>query len=197
MRLNNMRENEIKFTLIKEEYEQLKKELLDSGAKSRLQINYYYDTEELDLLRNDITVRVRQKEDELRLQIKYPLCVENHIVSKKEIECTIDKIEKEFVLDKTVWEDSDWDIEKHKIVKYYGELITFRTSLQYNEWLKLELDYNCYLGISDYELEVEIESGKEEEALKLLEGLFGDRYKHTEYGKCKRFYKQYGVFYSK
>ena len=65
-------ETEYKFLVSKEQFEKYFALLVKKYGKAttKLQINYYYDTEGNTLNKNDVTVRVRQENDRLKWQIK-------------------------------------------------------------------------------------------------------------------------------
>ena len=73
-------EKEFKFLVEKNTFEETKRRIKTNGYKSdnKVQINYYYDTDDYRLLKADRTVRVRQNGEKLILQVK------NHLQNKEE-----------------------------------------------------------------------------------------------------------------
>lgn len=66
------KEIEYKFLVSEEDFNQFLSYFDTQGnnAVRKIQINYYYDTDDNMLNKNDITVRVRQEQDKLKWQIK-------------------------------------------------------------------------------------------------------------------------------
>lgn len=61
-----MLENEIKLTLTKKQYLEIKDTFFtDTNFGKKIQINYYYDNDNSDLFNNSITLRIRQIENNL------------------------------------------------------------------------------------------------------------------------------------
>ncbi len=142
-------EKEVKILLNKQEYERLNNVFLWNDKFQ--QINYYYLDREKMLQKNNITVRVRKKRDTYKLQIKIPVKIERELHIKSEYEEDVDndlsfipanKIEK-------VCNISVGDASK------IGELVTERQVCQWNDDIKICLDRNTFLGMEDYELEIE------------------------------------------
>lgn len=67
-----MVENEYKCLLTSEQYNTIKKKLQDMFLyKSFIQVNYFYDTNKYELNEDHMTLRVRQKENELQIQLSF------------------------------------------------------------------------------------------------------------------------------
>ena len=69
-----MKETEYKFLVDKEFFysilEMIKENYTEADYSEKVQINYYYDTAERYLLDNHTTLRIRQTEDGLKLELK-------------------------------------------------------------------------------------------------------------------------------
>lgn len=200
-----MIENEIKFLINSHEYDNLRRTLFtDKNVTSKLQVNYYYDTLNYDLLKKSITFRVRQIEDKLVLQVKYPvnigqtegkLALQNKypinelIRINNEMDMPINKIQKTFYLDDEDLKRNIGDLSKYNNVILMGSLVTHRMSLKYNDWMKLDLDYNLFWGKIDYELEIELLNGYESEVNSFIDKILLDKNKlNKNMGKAKRFF---------
>lgn len=137
-------ERELKYLLPMDSFynvvELIKKTFPDITTKEKLQINYYYDTDQYDLLRAGITCRVRQSGAELLGQYKEHSVEDVHRSQENEFHlCQLpSKIEKD-----------------GRTMFFQGQLITHRKSYKISRAVKIECDVNMYLGSCDYEIEIE------------------------------------------
>lgn len=129
--------------------------------KNFIQVNYYYDTNKYKLNRNDITLRVRQKEDSLRIQLKCLLKREGGLFVKNEFSENIDELPVKINKEKIQWPEL---LICEDDITLKGNLITERTVYKFNEAMEIDLNKNFYLGIIDYELELEFEFNSDFEA---------------------------------
>lgn len=155
-----MKEQEYKFLVSKGTLDHLIKEtaktyfVLDSHK--RIQINYYYDTDDLKLLKQNVTLRARQTEYGLKLEEK----------SHSGSDLTV-SIENEYTM-----EQLSEKIDHHGCeCKLKGVLVTERTEFILDEGLKIDFDKNYYLGICDCEIEIEFSENKKEQAKMLCKDL--------------------------
>lgn len=139
-----MLEYEIKLPITKREYELLL-ELRETDHEDT-HTNYYYDTDRLDNHRRGITCRIRERNGRFVATKKTHMA---HGVSKEETSEVAD-----------VYDTSLFD----KNVRLYGEMKTQRTVLSDNNGVVATLDKNTYLGMTDYELEIEYEPERRREA---------------------------------
>ena len=93
-----MREQEFKSLLSKDKYEEIKKKYDWDNQFS--QTNHYYSDDEGYILKNEITVRVREKNDSYKLQVKVPESIQSNIHIKNEFSRPFESVPK--VIDKTV-----------------------------------------------------------------------------------------------
>ncbi|WP_159882675.1 CYTH domain-containing protein [Paenibacillus puerhi] len=186
-------EREIKRLLTKEDYARLLShpELLPFPVRHQLQINYYYETDDQGLHEHGITVRVRQKEAALTLEVKYPARGAGESAGyriKQELSRPVDALPLRFELER---EFPELGIrgEAHLTLP----LITERSSFRISGGTRVELDRSSYLGITDYELEIEFEEGEAEEAFRMYKRLLPDSEAgdSTSDGKNTRFFRQY------
>lgn len=139
-------EKEIKVLLTKEEYERIQS--LFSFEKPYVQSNYYYGHENMD---TRITIRIRKKDD-LKLQIKIPVCINGSLHIKEEYEGTIDEIYDILPLEKV---KKIYDVGVDSDLYLLGKLCTNRRVCTLVPDIEIALDMNEYLGKTDYELEIE------------------------------------------
>ena len=126
---------------------------LGKDKHSYSQINYYFDTENLDMYRKGITYRIRQKGDKTEATVK------NH---------NTDFADKS--IEKNLKAKSCFDTEVFgvKDLQFTGCLYTKRTVLFKDRFCEMVLDSNNYIGCADYELETEYLKGHENDAMKLI-----------------------------
>lgn len=141
-----MIECEWKYMLTEIQYETLLdffKSNLKFKCEDYIQKNHYYDTRSMDLHKQGITVRVRQKNGTFTGTVK------KHFYDgiSKETDFDIDNI-------------PDSLIYKNMILNRIGQLITHRTVIHIDKLMKICLDMNIYCGKADYEMEVEFVNEK-------------------------------------
>lgn len=184
-----MLENEIKLCLTQENYHEIKNIFFNNNDfKKILQINYYYDNDNNELYKNNITLRIRQINDTLTLEAKYPLENNGIIKRKEERSVTLHNFTNSIDLNNSYIKEYIGDVSQYGRVKLLGSLVTERYSTHPYPWLKLNLDYSMYLGKVDYELEIEVLSGYENEAKEFYKDLLS-KYPLSTSGKIKRFRK--------
>lgn len=149
-----------------------------------IQKNLYYYNEYTKA--NDITVRIRLLKDKKLLQIKYPLFEQNALHVKQEYQKEVTKIE-DNIKNEIIEDICQYNLGDTKLI---GKLTTLRKRYCYNENVTICLDKNSYLGIEDYELEIEY--AKEEPRdliaeLMQINILFDKKIK----GKSRRFIDRY------
>ncbi|MDP4119597.1 MAG: CYTH domain-containing protein [Bacillota bacterium] len=173
-----MKELEYKFLLSKEDFQKHLQKANDLNLKtnSTLQINYYYDNENLDLLKENITVRIRQKEDKLKLEIKEHKITNSEFSESAEKETEIQKLTQTL------------SILQYENLKLKGNLVTNRQTLFVNDGIHLDFDTNYYLGTCDYEIELEFEE-KHSEKVKEIISLFNFNFQNKPKNKAERFFE--------
>ena len=151
-----MIEREKKMMLSNREYCLLKQQWFVNGNHF-LQVNRYYDTSDGMLRSREITCRIREKNKRCVATIK------NHRIDQKEASM-------EYSLPvRGLWDDSIFRVIG---LSCQGTLTTERIVRTVTEGVKMMLDENQYLGVVDYELEVEYTARKEKEAVEALEQMF-------------------------
>lgn len=112
-------------------------------CKKAFQINYYYDTPMFTFMHAGETLRVRQIENELKVQYKYNKSITDNIRTCDEFSAKIYSLPAKIIVNK---------IETTNI----GSLITERTNFHIDKYL-ISIDKNYYLGLVDFEIEIESE----------------------------------------
>jgi uncharacterized protein YjbK len=113
------------------------------SGQSFIQVNYYYDTEKFTCSKNSETIRVRSKEDKLTFERKFGKRIINNTKISSEVIKPIKALPKSIILN---------NYELNLI----GNMVTHRTNFHFEKCI-VSLDKNYYLGLIDYEIEVEVE----------------------------------------
>jgi len=147
-----MIEVEKKAVLSNEDFENFHCRLRDRGVRHHCyrQVNHYYDTNNFDLYKTRITLRLREKAGVVRLEVKQKQGIKDGAVISNEKSQVIDKIPESLELTKII-PDTDFS---HKSAKYLGNLTTQRTDWFFRGYI-VSTDINSYLGHLDYEIEIE------------------------------------------
>lgn len=177
-----MIENEFKIMLTKAQYEKLRGSREFSAVE---QVNYYYDTENLEMSARHITVRVRELGGKFYLQMKLPT---EKALSRVELEAELEE------LPETLPGDLLNSLAKGEFLelKKLGSLKTTRSVWKFDGG-EVDLDKSEYFGKTDYE--VEIEFTNEQNARRVLSETteFLDIKPNSEVcaGKIRRFLEAY------
>ena len=146
-----MIENEFKIMLTSGQYEEIHEMYSECWDRELEQVNYYYDTPELEMSDRHITVRVRKINDDYFLQVKLPAeSAGNGAVSRVELEKRLTGLPKT-ISGADLTELSGFQAPE---VFLLGELTT-RRSVRLLDGAEIDLDKSTYFGRTDYELEVE------------------------------------------
>lgn len=137
-----MLEFEKKMLLIKEEFLFLRENLYGENVCQQ-QTNYYYDTNDLSMNRQGITCRIREKD--------------GRFIATHKAHSTDRSIEKSMV----VTGISDLFPLSQIPLRLKGSLTTQRYRWYLEDGITVFLDENSYIEITDYELEIEYQEGKE------------------------------------
>lgn len=155
-----MIELEKKILLTEEIYEQLLESFGKDGDAQRKpivrQVNYYFDTEDLAMNRHGITCRIRLKNG------KYTGTIKRHVEGSDR------SVETEIQVRNGIYDNDFIDMG----LRLQGELITDRCVILKNSTCEAVLDKNEYLGVIDYELEIEYAPDCEKNVQELLKVLF-------------------------
>lgn len=164
-------EYELKVMLTEQEYS----DLMDiNGKEPYTQTNYYFDTFCFDLHDKKIVVRIREKDGKYELTVKTKK--NNHgqtgIVSMKEHNRFLEKkLAEKIISDQESINEyltgMKWDINQP--LKYAGKIHTIRrNTILDGDMPPAEIDKSEYAGISDYELEWEIDKTLYSKAIYIL-----------------------------
>lgn len=173
-----MIEKEIKVILNYDEYKKVLNEFC--FQLPIIQTNYYYQSEGEP---KDITIRIREKNNKYMLQIKIPRQKEKSLHIKEEYEEPIEGVQKKIGKEKIEM------VCGNKFTNdaiYIGKLVTERSLCTVYNNIEMALDVNDYLGISDYELEIEYKDKYPTEIVKKLKKL-GIKVDECVEGKNTRF----------
>lgn len=129
----------------------LKKRCADKPSVT--QTNYYFDDHNYSMNKKGITCRVRSKNGSFKSTIK------KH--SFNNLDCSFEK-------DLETAQKFNINAFKYLGLNFQGCLVTERTEVFCNEYCQMVLDKNIYLGVTDYELEIEYLKENENMARYLL-----------------------------
>jgi len=146
--LINMLEKEVKILLSIQEYERLFS--IFDFEEPFIQTNYYYENSKSAI--NNVTIRIREKNDKYKLQVKIPKNIEGSIHIKEEYEEDIDKVYE--TIDKEILKQAT-EIDFEDDLLLIGKLVTKRLVCNKYDDVVIALDANKYLDVKDYELEIE------------------------------------------
>lgn len=136
-----MIELEKKLLLTREEYNYLLNHLGQDKPTVK-QVNYYFDTDDLSMNRQNITCRIRLKDG------KYTATIKQHTTNSEHSTET----------NMTVRNGVHDNIFADMGLSLQGDLTTERCIILKDSTCEVVLDRNDYLGYTDYELEIEYSS---------------------------------------
>lgn len=162
-------EYELKLMLNKEEYENLLKFKVDEIAHT----NYYFDNDAYDVFLNKISLRIREKKGKYEITAKVKRNKSEHegIIMMEENNQSISKDDFLAVINGVKNISSYMDMGFNGL-KYMGSMRTIRIRLLLDDNLPMaELDLNTYNGLTDYELEWEIDKDMYPKVMEVLQNL--------------------------
>ena len=173
------KEIEYKFLVSKEDFNRFLSYFDTQGnsAVRKIQINYYYDTDDNMLNKNDVTVRVRLEQDKLKFQIKKHTNTSMALFFSDEYCGCLERLPKVLRVE---------GIHEELLLK--GSLVTERREIKFGICGKLCFDINMYLGVIDYEIEIE-HTERDRESGEAIAAFIGLNTKAFE-TKSHRFFKQ-------
>lgn len=150
-----MLELEKKILLTEEEYATLVM-IMHNYTSLKLQVNYYFDTDNFAMNNKGITCRIRAKDGKFKATIK------SH-----------DPKNTYFSVENTLWVKDEFDPNAFQDLGLHlqGSLTTKRIIAFKDDFCEMVLDRNTYLGFEDFELEIEYLEGHEERAENLLKNI--------------------------
>ena len=148
-----MLEREMKLLLEKEQFyvllEQTKQMYPDIQPREINQTNYYYDTKDLQLCKQHITLRVRKKNNIYTIEKKEVECYEGLVRQAKESKYPVETLPEAI-------NAADVEIEGDTVFHLLGTLNTNRTRFTLPDGTNIDFDISQYLGVTDYEVEIEL-----------------------------------------
>ena len=180
-------EREVKILLTQQQYEQIRDRFQWTAAVE--QVNHYYLDREGQLRAEKVNLRVRQIGNRYWLQVKTLVKnVKGGPSVHQETETDIDGAP-DFFDSRTVKALTGVETQGARRV---GALTTLRHTLSVEPEIELCLDKSDYLGVTDYELEIEYTGDRLEAVLALVEQL-GLTAGEKPQGKLSRFYARWRV----
>ena len=128
-----------------------------SFSERKMQANYYYDTDSNVLNKSNTTVRIRQQHNKMKLQVKHHRAVKDSMALSDEHGRDVDKLPLAMRIS-----------EVNDTISLKGVLVTERTIYSFGENSTVCFDVNMYLGVCDYEIEVEFGENDNKEALSVI-----------------------------
>ncbi|MEW6977647.1 CYTH domain-containing protein [Bacillus pumilus] len=191
-----MVEQEYKYLLSRIDFQHIHDMLSRSHQPTHiLNFNYYYDTPDFLFKRFGYTIRIRQIGDKLTLEIKSPSQTSGYKRIREETSFPVDDLPQKLDL-KNLLTSLPFTFTQHP--ELLGLLVTERTTFYIETGVKVDLDQSSYLGITDYELEIEYDSEKAYEADKCFYTLTGDLdMPANRKGKRSRFITRFKSLYGK
>lgn len=174
------KEIERKIILTKDEYLNINDKF--KMKEEKIQVNYYFDTQDYSLAKKDETLRVRQSDQGLMLEYKFNKLYSEMVRECQEYTFSIKHLPLEVSSDMIT---PFYNREKNKFF-LQGQLVTHRKIFSLDT-VKICLDRNYYLGKIDFELEIE---GKSEEIIEKNIEIFGWPHVPSSIGKYKRFLRE-------
>lgn len=178
-----MLEQEFKALISKEQFEKIRYNY--TWDKKFTQVNHYYFDNNDYIIKNEITVRVREKDNSYKLQIKIPESIRSNIHIKNEFSMPFDNVP-QVISGDVLKKLCGFDVGD---VKRLGELKTERRTKKISNSVKLFLDKNEYLNTIDFEVEIEY-LNDESEITNLVREL-GLSKSAVTYGKKTRFVQKF------
>lgn len=177
-------EKEFKFLVSDEQFKALlsRCSMKYPFVKHKLQANYYYDTANNALYKAKTTVRIRQYHTDMKLQIKKHREHKNGLSTSDEYSVKIDELPSALKIP-YVYDD----------LCLKGVLITERKTFSFGENSVICFDGNMYLGICDYEIELELDEADKCEVLSVIEHL--GLTQTPIISKSERFFKRLEAMY--
>ncbi|MDO5559716.1 MAG: CYTH domain-containing protein [Oscillospiraceae bacterium] len=179
-----MNETEYKFLVTKNKFYSIlsgiKSRYPEARISEKIQINYYYDTDDQYLMSNHTTLRIRQIENKLTLQMKESMPAFKDFSSSRETCRDIKCLMPEITLKEGRYAWIPFALQ--------GSLTTKRISISPEKGLSIDFDMNCYLGICDFEIEMEFKTDCEKFTADLVDDMKLMTFKNQSGGKAYRFF---------
>lgn len=156
-----MLETELKAIITRETFDQIAE--MFQWDKKIVQINSYYTDKNGYFHKNGITMRIRTSGNSNKLQIKKHINKTSALHTCEESEFDIHSIPEKI---------EDTEVKKYTGISetayLLGSLTTTRYSFMYTDKVEICLDESKYLGVCDYEIEIEFIGNVPEELIRQL-----------------------------
>lgn len=170
--MRDLLEFEMKFMLSHEEYRILCEAF---NASSYTQTNFYYDTPDLFYNQKGITCRIRKKGNRYKATIKeHRLNTEN---------CSDEKT-------RDVTNEYDQSLFEGMHLFLQGKMQTSRKDIYMPNSVRVSIDKNTYLGLEDYELEIEYNPAFENHGKEILRAIIAVLSKQKNAFSIEEFYSR-------
>lgn len=182
-----MTENEYKFLADREGFgrllEKMRADFPAMPVKEQVQVNYYYDTDSFELQKRNITLRARQTEEGVKLEVK------EHMPDGGAFRKSEESAWGMLHLTRDIWVVSleNMSLDAWHYYRLQGTLTTQRTTFRPKAGVAVMFDKNFYLGICDYEIEIEFAEEAALDAEELIKRLELKSPNGT--GKAARFFQ--------
>lgn len=146
-------EIEYKFLVTEKQFRALGERFSEtySEGPSKIQINYYYDTYDNKLNKENVTVRIRQVYDKLKWQIKRHSGENGAFFVSDEYSGDLSDLPRSVAVNGI-----------NEMLYLKGNLITERKIFYFSNRSMICFDINVYLGAIDYEIEIEYNTDDKE-----------------------------------
>lgn len=191
-----MVEQEYKYLLSQADFQHIYDKLSHSHNPTYiLNFNYYYDTPDFLLKQFGYTLRIRQINGKLTLEVKRPSQTSGYKRVREETSLPIEELTQKLDVQNIITPLPFIITQQPELL---GLLVTERTTFYIEEGIKVDLDQSSYLGMTDYELEIEYDSDKANEAVQWFHRLTNDLdMPANRKGKRSRFITRYKTIYGK
>ena len=174
-----MLETEYKSLLTEDEYKKIADYFDWDSIKE--QTNHYYCDDERNLAKNRVMFRVRVKDNKSVIQVKLHKNADSPLQICEELEYSVDGVPE------TIADGEKYTGIKTGELKNLGCTVTLRHSKMWDNQTEICLDKTEYLGITDYEIEVEYTGGEMPQELSEELTSLGVEFKENSIGKYTRF----------
>ena len=176
-----MLEKEYKSLLTESEYNKIASHFDWDSVKE--QTNHYYCDDERILAKNRVMFRVRVKDNKSVIQVKLHKNADSPLQICEELEYGVDGVPE------TIEDVEKYTGIKTGTLKNLGCTVTLRHSKMWDSQTEICLDKTEYLGITDYEIEIEYTGEEMPKDLSAELTALGVEFKENSVGKYTRFLK--------
>ena len=176
-----MLETEYKSLLTESEYNKITAHFNWDSVKE--QTNHYYCDDEKILAKNRVMFRIRVKDSKSVIQVKLHKNADSPLQICEELEYPVDGVPE------TIADGEKYTGIKTGTLKNLGCTVTLRHSKMWDDKTEICLDKTEYLGIIDYEIEIEYTGEEIPEKLSAELTALGVEFNENSVGKYTRFLK--------